>query len=231
MTILVMDTSTERTVIALTTDSGDLYVSATETVRRHGRDLIPRIASLLKEAGLAARDLQGVAVGLGPGSYTGLRVGVTAAKTLAYVSGARLIAFNSLHAVGRNASAEVPRVSVLADAQRGEVYVADLFRPAPGSPLVPSGETHVESLPAWLGRQDPGVLVLGPALAVPRIRAAIPDRLVTSDPAQNNPQGDRLAELARELWASGRHEDPWMLEPGYLRRSAAEDQFLKSLSS
>jgi tRNA threonylcarbamoyladenosine biosynthesis protein TsaB len=231
MTILVIDTSTERAAIALATDTGGLYVSATEkeTVRRHGRDLIPRIASLLKEAGLRARDLQGVAVGLGPGSYTGLRVGVTAAKTLAYASGAGLIGFDSLHAIGRNAPADILRVSVLADAQRGEIYVADLFRPTPDSPLLPSGNTHIESLPDWLARQEPGVLVLGPALAVPQIRAAIPDELIATDPAQNDPQGDRLAELARELWASGHRDDPWLLEPWYLRRSAAEDQFAKSL--
>jgi tRNA threonylcarbamoyladenosine biosynthesis protein TsaB len=231
-TILVMDTSTERAAIALATDTGGLYVSVTEkeTVRRHGRDLIPRIGSLLKEAGLRARDLHGVAVGLGPGSYTGLRVGVTAAKTLAYASGAGLIGFNSLHAVGRNAPAEVLRVSVLADAQRGDVYVADLFRTAPGSPLLPSGNTVIESVPDWLARQEPGVLVLGPALTVPRIRAAIPDEFITPDPTPYYPHGDRLAELARDLWASGRRDDPWLLEPWYLRRSAAEDQFLKSLS-
>ncbi len=231
-TILVMDTSTERAAIALATDTGGLYLSATEkeAVRRHGRDLIPRIGSLLKEAGLRTRDLHGVAVGLGPGSYTGLRVGVTAAKTLAFASGAALIGFNSLHAIARNAPGEILRVSVLADAQRGEIYVADWFRPAPGSRLLPSGNTHIESLPDWLARQGPGVLVLGPALAVPHIRAAIPDELITTDPAQNEFQGDRLAELAQELWDSGHRDDPWLLEPWYLRRSAAEDQFRKSFS-
>jgi tRNA threonylcarbamoyladenosine biosynthesis protein TsaB len=228
MTILVMDTSTERAVIALTTDTGELYVRTTETARRHGRDLIPRIGSMLKEAGLRARDIQGVAVGLGPGSYTGLRVGVTAAKTLAYVSGARVMGFDSLHAIGRNAPAEVLRVSVLADAQRGEIYVADLCRVNPGAALIPSGDTRIESIAGWLARQGPGVLVLGPALAVPRIRAAVPDEIVATDSARNEPQGDRLAELARELWAGGRRDDPWLLEPWYLRRSAAEDQFLKS---
>ena len=164
-----MDTSTERAAIALATEAGIFYVTAAETVRRHGRDLIPQIASLLKAAGLRAADLDVVAVGLGPGSYTGLRVGVTAAKTLAYAIGAELIALDSLQAVGRNAPAEALRVSVIADAQRGEIYVADLFRPAPGAPLVPRGETHVESLADWLGRLEPGVLVLGPALESPRI--------------------------------------------------------------
>ena len=228
-TLLVMDTSTERAAIALSTETGDLCLTATEPVRRHGRDLIPQIESLLEKAGLRARDLHGVAVGLGPGSYTGLRVGVTAAKTLAYASGAGLIGFNSLHAIALNAPAEVPRVSVLADAQRGEIYVADLFRPSPGSLLLPCGNIQIESLPDWVARQKPGVLVMGPALAVPHIRAAIPVDLTTTDPARNFPQADRLAELARALWASGRRDDPWLLEPWYLRRSAAEDQFLESM--
>ncbi len=82
MNILALDTSTERAAIALATEAGVFCMTASETARRHGRDLIPQIGSLLESAGLRAMDLDVVAVGLGPGSYTGLRVGVTAAKTL-----------------------------------------------------------------------------------------------------------------------------------------------------
>jgi tRNA threonylcarbamoyladenosine biosynthesis protein TsaB len=225
MNLLAMDTSTERAAIAVATEAGVFCMTASEPARRHGRDLIPQIAAMLKAAGLHAKDLNVVAIGLGPGSYTGLRVGVTAAKTLAYASGAELVALDSLQAVGRNAPTEAMRISVIADAQRGEIYVADLYRPAPDAVPLPCGETHVEPIDKWLARLESDMFVLGPALESPRILAALPERLAERAVTRNHPEGGRLIELAREVWAAGRHDDPWLLEPRYLRRSAAEVQW------
>ena len=225
MNLLALDTSTNRAAIALLVATGQVSATTTEASRRHGRDLIPRVSSLLAEGGLRAVDLDVVAVGLGPGSYTGLRVGVTAAKTLAYVTGAALLGLDSLEVVGRNAPPEVLRVSVLGDAQRGEVYVADLQRPAAGAPLRPVRESHIEPLSAWLDRLESGVYVLGPGLESPRIRSALPPGLIADDPALNYPQGRHLIEMASEVYSSGHRENPWLVEPRYLRRSAAEDQW------
>jgi tRNA threonylcarbamoyladenosine biosynthesis protein TsaB len=224
LNLLALDTSTERAAIALATATG-LYLAVTDAARRHGRDLIPRLGALLTEAGLGAGDLDVVAVGLGPGSYTGLRVGVTAAKTLAYATGATLLGLDSLEVVGRNAPAQAMRVSVVADAQRNEVYVADFVREEPGHPLALSRDSHVELLSAWLAGLEPGVLVLGPGLTSARIRAAVPAGFVTPDPAWNYPEGSRLIASARAVWASGRRENHWLVEPRYLRRSAAEEQW------
>ncbi len=225
MNLVVIDTSTERAVIALATMSGALYATATETSRRHGRDLIPRIAFLLDEAGLHVADLNAVAVGLGPGSYTGLRVGVTAAKTLCYASGADLLGLDSLIATGRNAPGHANRISVIADAQRGDLYVADLYRAAPKSPPRSLGDTRVEPLADWRARLEPDVFVMGPALESTRILGQLPQGILTSGAANNFPDGHHLIELARELWSDGFRDDPWLLEPRYLRRSAAEEQW------
>jgi tRNA threonylcarbamoyladenosine biosynthesis protein TsaB len=231
MNILALDTSTERATIALGVATGQVYEATTEAPRRHGRDLLPRLSALLAEGGLRAFDLDIVAVGLGPGSYTGLRVGVTAAKTLAYVTGAVLLGLDSLQAVGRNAPPEVLRVTVLGDAQRGDVAVAELLRPAAGAPLRPLGESRLEPLAAWLDRLEPGVFVLGPGLESPRIRAAMPAGLATGDPALNSPQGQHLLAMAREVFDRGQRENPWLIEPRYLRRSAAEEQWTRSPAS
>ena len=117
MIFLAFDTSTERGAIGLLVRSGLVLASSTETARHHGRDLIPRLAAILREAGKSVRDVDAFAVGLGPGSYTGLRVGVTAAKTLAYATGAALIGLDSLEATGpHNASDDASAISVIADA-------------------------------------------------------------------------------------------------------------------
>ena len=90
------------------------------------------MAELLATGGLRAREIEVIGVGLGPGSYTGLRVGVTAAKTLAYVTGAALVGLDSLEAVAWNAPGTALRVSVVADAQRGDVYSAEFMRQRTG---------------------------------------------------------------------------------------------------
>jgi tRNA threonylcarbamoyladenosine biosynthesis protein TsaB len=223
MNLLAIDSSTDRAVLALASQEGRLWVATTDAGRRHGRDLLPRLKQLLDSAALTTEQLGAIAVGLGPGSYTGLRVGVTAAKTLAYFTGAPLLGLDSLHAIGRNALASALRVSVIADAQRDELYVADLVRSAPGATLVPLAETRIEPLVSWLGRLEVGTVVLGPALASPRVRSSVPDAFLPADGGAGGPSGEALIEMAREALAARRHENPWLLEPRYLRRSAAED--------
>ena len=163
---------------------------APETARRHGRDLIPQVGSLLKIAGLrAAGSRRSRRRASGPDRTRVCASASRAAKALAYASGARLIAFDSLEAIGRNAPAEAQRVSVIADAQRGEIYVADLYRPAPDAALVACGETHIEPIAEWLARLKSGVFVLGPACESPRIVAALPSGLAGAADTRNYPRG------------------------------------------
>jgi tRNA threonylcarbamoyladenosine biosynthesis protein TsaB len=223
--LLVIDTSTPRVAVGLAMGNGKCYLMSAEGDRRHGRDLIPQIGAILGEAGLTISDVDVIGVGIGPGSYTGLRVGVTAAKTLAYASGASLLALDSLHAIAFNAPADALQICVIADAQRSDLYVADFVRQQPGSALAIAAGSHIEPLASWLARIEPATLVMGPGLTSPRIRASLPARCPVAEPALDYPEGRGLIELARGGWASGRRADPWLLEPLYLRRSAAEDQW------
>jgi tRNA threonylcarbamoyladenosine biosynthesis protein TsaB len=225
MNLLVLDTSTDRAAVGLLTNSGAIYTSLTGPDRRHGRDLIPSLRALLREAGVVLRDLDLLAVGVGPGSYTGLRVGVMAAKTLAYATGSSLVGLDSLEAVARNAPASASRISVVADAQRGDVYVADFCRVPASETVVLERGSRIESLANWRAALQPGVLVIGPGLEWPAIRAAVPPALLASDSSLDYPHGHGLIELACDAWASGRRDDLWRLEPRYLRRSAAEDKW------
>jgi tRNA threonylcarbamoyladenosine biosynthesis protein TsaB len=225
--ILALDTSTPRAAVAIATAAGAVHTARPDPEARHGRNLVPAVRDLLRRAGLAPGAIDVYAVGLGPGSYTGLRIGLTAAKVLAYASGRPLVGFDSLEAVARNAPGDALRVAVVADAQRGDLYAADFAREAPGGPLVRRTPTRVEALADWAARLDPGTLVLGPAMELTRVREAVPGHALTL-PAVDEahwPDGRRLTILARDLWQGGRRDDPWFLEPHYLRRSAAEDQW------
>jgi tRNA threonylcarbamoyladenosine biosynthesis protein TsaB len=83
--ILVLDTATRTPVVAVAQPDGTLLAERRWTSRhRHGEELLQRVDEVLAEAGVAKRDLGGIVVGTGPGSFTGLRIGLATAKTIAY---------------------------------------------------------------------------------------------------------------------------------------------------
>jgi tRNA threonylcarbamoyladenosine biosynthesis protein TsaB len=228
---LVIDTSTNQPVVGISTPAGRVYVSSFLATGRHGRDLVPRIGDLLREASLTVMDLRVVAVGLGPGSYTGLRIGLTAARTLAYTAGAVLIGFDSLEGWGRTSPPEAARVYVVADAQRGDVYAADFLRDSSDEPLRPVIASRIEPLHSWSQRLERQGFVVGPGLDSPRVRAAVPEELQISDASPDRSRARALMEMARQLCPRARGEDLWTLEPNYLRRSAAEETWDARASS
>src|ERR1700723_1491710 len=92
-------------------------------MRRHARDLAPAVAELLTGQGWRPGDLHGVIVSRGPGSYTGLRVGIMSAKTLAFATGCALLAIDTFDAIRQLAAPTHPNVDVIADAQQDNAYV------------------------------------------------------------------------------------------------------------
>lgn len=219
--VLAIDTSTLRAAVALWTCNGAILTIEPDPSRKHASGLLPAVRTLLESAGLTVQKLDGLAVGLGPGSFTGLRVGVAAFKTLAYATGVPLVGLDSLEVLARGAPEDARVVRVVGDAQRGEVFVADFARNQAGSPLSRLGPTRIEPRDVWIGRLEPGDVVLGPGLERPG--PPLPS-FVRSDPAWNQPAGEPLVRLAVEALESGRRDDPNQIEPWYLRRSAAEDQ-------
>lgn len=226
MNILVLDTSVPRAVLAVSAGEDTFHEGATDPSVRHGRNLVPALRDLLAEAGLAPKQLGLIAVGLGPGSYTGLRIGVTAAKTLAFALNVPLVGVDSLEAISRNAPADALRVSVVADAQRGDLYVADFARETTSQPLVRVSPTRIEPGSQWLATLSAETWLLGPGLV--RLAQPLPEGLQVTSLEANQLVGRHMIAIARELWMSGQALDPWLVEPLYLRRSAAEEQWERS---
>ncbi len=225
MLILAIDTSTPRAALALGRPGEPSRIAPPESdpSARHGRGLIPAIGALLDAEGLTVADLGAIAVGLGPGSYTGLRIGLTAAKTLAYSAGKPLVALDSLDAIARNAPANVAHLAVAVDAQRGDAYVAEFVRWTAAGPLLRQLPTRIEPVERWASTLEPGTLILGPALA--KLATTWPDHVQLGTIDQGHPDPARLIELAFEAAEAGRIVEPFFVEPVYLRRSAAEDQW------
>jgi len=225
MNVLALDTSGDHAILGLAIGSELVLESVCDGSRRHGRDLIPGVRDLLRRAGVGPRDLDLVGVGLGPGSYTGIRIGLTAARTLAHAVGARVAGFDSLEAFALGAPAEALKIHVVGDAQRGDVYRADFRRTEPGAPLDRLGPTRIEPRGAWPASLAPGSWVVGPGLGSDSIRALLPPGVVALDLDLNRLSGRALLALTRRVDETEPSRDPWALEPNYLRRSAAEDQW------
>jgi tRNA threonylcarbamoyl adenosine modification protein YeaZ len=126
---LAIDTSTESTTVAVGTTSGEVLIEQAQVAgNRHGELLAPMIAAALADAGGSPGDLGRIVVGVGPGPFTGLRVGMMTAVALGQALGVEVVGVCSLDAVASAPDSDRPwdtGFTVLADARRREVYRAD----------------------------------------------------------------------------------------------------------
>ncbi|WP_161602306.1 tRNA (adenosine(37)-N6)-threonylcarbamoyltransferase complex dimerization subunit type 1 TsaB [Tautonia marina] len=222
MNLLILDTSTLHSAVALGLDDGQSLIVHPEPGPKHGRLLVPAIRDLLDRAGLQPRDLDAVAVAIGPGSFTGLRVGVTAAKTLAFAIGCPIVPLSTLEILAHNAPSDALWVVSALDAQRGDLFSASFRRETPGGPLLRASPDQIIPADAWTSDLPTGAFVLCPT--PDRIAAEIPDHATIAPPERARPLGGVLLDLATRAIANGDQADLWTLEPRYLRRSAAEEK-------
>jgi len=214
--VLALDTSTPAVTAALVdlADGGrTLASSAVVDGRRHGELLVPVISDVLDRAGVDRRDLGAVAVGLGPGPFTGLRVGIMTAAALADALGIPAYGECSLDAVGRPAVGAQDVVTALTDARRREVYWAS-YR-SDGTRVAGPGVAR----PAELAdRLPPGSLVTGAGAPMyAEVFAAHRVRLVGA----GYPDPVALSVLVADRAMTGTPAGP--LRPLYLRRPDAAE--------
>ncbi len=190
---------------------------------RHNRDLVPSIAAIMQDAGWKPGQVEGVIVSLGPGSYTGLRVGLMSAKALAYATGCPLIAVETLACVARQAPAEIGLLDVIADAQRGNLYVQTFVRDMPSQKLRPASNLTVESISSFLARRQPSSRTSGPALAaIPKLQQDVGS---LAPPESWVPGLEALLQEGLETEKRFSSAEAMRLEPLYLRPSSAEQKW------
>jgi tRNA threonylcarbamoyladenosine biosynthesis protein TsaB len=228
--ILAVDTSGMCGTIALRRD-GQLITECEleQSKRRHAQTLITQIHELLQSHQLAPTDIGIVAVSHGPGSFTGLRVGIVFAKTFAYVTGCSIVAVDTLQSVAAAVTidgfSDITSLHVVSDAQREQLFVKPFQRDADGW-WNPVGPIEIVDCEAWCVAAAQSTAsqfaVSGPGLVkvsgeVPSSVRCLPEELWTPRAAQVALIGERLA-------AKNQFADPFELEPFYLRKSSAEEK-------
>jgi len=181
--------------------------------------LLPAIADLLAEAGVALAGVDAFAISIGPGSFTGLRVGLATLKGLAFGSGRPAVAVPTLAALAQDAPPGEGAVVAALDARRGEVYAA-AFDPKSGSALawLPEGVYGAAALAAALPLPC-RVVGEGAAIAADALRARGAGVSLHPECA---PRAEAVGRFGQLLLARGEGEDPASLVPRYLRRAEAE---------
>lgn len=233
MKLLGLDTATSTAGIAIV-DGDRVLAEARHDTAGRGADLLVAIDRLCREAGVAPAELDAIAVGAGPGSFTGLRIGMATAKGIAFAAGRPLWAVSSLAALADDAQRELagdPRnaeaavICAALDARRGEVF-AGCFRS--GVALAPERVLPPPELAAWVEevagepRADARTVVfVGDAIAAHPALAAI-TALGARWLAARTPSGGAVARLAL---AGARVDITLGGAPTYIRPSEAEVKY------
>jgi tRNA threonylcarbamoyladenosine biosynthesis protein TsaB len=178
--------------------------------------LAPSLKQLLEKQGCSAKEVAAVAVAVGPGSFTGLRVGVTTAKAFAWAVGAAVVAVDTLDALAEAAprpTGDAERLWTLLDAQRGEFFVARFA--AEGGSWRRDGANARHPSAEFSGLVKEGDAVVGPPAAAWGGLAM-------------EPTADAVLRVAHRRWLAGAADDVFALAPQYHRASAAEEKLAHS---
>lgn len=207
-TLLCLESSAEPTVIGLVRGVELLA----ETVFANRDEFAQTVAALLKQLDVQPRDLNTIAIGIGPGSFNGLRVSLAFAKGMARGLGIPLLPVSSLKVIAANARHEAEWIGVITHARRGQVHFAICH----GATLEfldgPRVISHADILPL----KDEMSLLIGPG--VKHLSEELRDSLVScipQDESLHRPHALTLAQLAREEWSDREPPDASRLAPEY----------------
>lgn len=223
MIVLGIETSTPQTSVALGGESG-VVASATLNGRAHQEQVVPTLRQLLQWSGAGLSQVAGIAVGVGPGLFTGLRVGVQTAKSLAQALRIPIVGMTSLDVLAFSVRHTSRLVAAVIDARRGEVFWG-VYRPVPGGVLREGGFAvgPPDHLVGELTALAEDVLVVGDGAVLYRRQIEeMGSQVEFASAMWAHPQAAALVELSVPRFEREEHDRLIEVVPLYLRKSDAE---------
>jgi tRNA threonylcarbamoyladenosine biosynthesis protein TsaB len=223
MIVLGIDTSTPQTSVAIGNDR-EILANVSIAGKARQESVTPALQQMLAWSGLDLARLGGIAVGIGPGLFTGLRVGVETAKTLAQVLNVPIVGITSLDALAFAVRHTSRRIACVIDARRGEVFAA-IYRAVPGGVVRETDHLVLkpDHLVAELQTVPGEVLCVGNgAILYRREIEDLGSRVEFASPAVGHPDAAALVELAIPRFTREEHDRLFDVVPLYLRKSDAE---------
>ena len=226
MKILAIDSSTTPASVAVTENNAPLGEFTININRTHSEKLLPLVDQLLDEVGLKVTDIDAFAISAGPGSFTGLRIGMSAAKLMAQVSKKPLIAVGTLEGLAANVCAFEGYVCPMLDARNNTVNTA-LYNTSCSLPTEAEkpDAVSVDDLANKLLNLDSPVVITG---EYGKYESKFPKETASGKPIHRAPlflssqRAVATAVVAYELLLKGVATDPNTVNPLYIRESQAE---------
>lgn len=224
--LLAVECATRVASVALARGSEVLAVRSAPSDQHHGESLLAEIDALLREAGQPLSAVEAFAVGVGPGAFTSLRIGLATIKGLAFGTDRPIAPVSTLAAVAYAACPGDRPVAALLDARRGEVY-AGLFD-ASGALPAPIADEAMETAATLATRLPAGAVLLGelPTGLLEELRERGRDDVVSSAVSAAPPRVLAVLALGRAALGEGRGVSAAALTAHYLRRPEAEEKRL-----
>ena len=218
-TLIAIETSTESCSAALL-HGGALIERSELAPRRHAELILPMIESLLDEAGVSRRQIDAVAVGRGPGAFTGVRLASSVAQGLALALDIPVVPVSSLAALAQDAPAHAGgTILAVIDARMGEIYAGCFRRTASGLVEAITEESVGHANELVVPRVD-GIVGSGWAVYAEVLASRLPAAPLFADGARY-PQARAIAQLAAPQFAAGHSVAPELALPVYLRDKVA----------
>lgn len=233
MRILALDTATSACTVAVVDGDNVLAELSLQVPRAHSTRLMPLIAQAIAESGLLRTELDALAVGVGPGSFTGLRIGLATVKGLAFALGKPCVPVSTLTATAYGTGAQVGLVVPMFDAKRDQiftaVYAAGDRDPSTWVELMPASHRHIDelaeairSLRAGLKHSWQFVTLCGDAARAHAGRLGLDEVVRVAPTGALLPRASAVAAVGISLFERRGAVDPEALAPVYLRKSEAE---------
>ncbi len=224
--LLAIDTSSFVLSCALAEEDKLVAEWTVQQKMTHSEQLIPHMDIMLKDAGVDKKEITAVAVSKGPGSFTGLRIGLVTAKTMACLWNVPVIGVDTLEALAYNLAGSETFALPMADAQRGNVYAAiyGVF-----SEIWQEKKTEAAPIDQVI---EAAIRHGGPMVVLGEGADIYKDKIIAAGLRPALPQNRccRASSVAMAAWKKlkkGEADDPLTLLPNYIRRSEAEVQWEK----
>jgi tRNA threonylcarbamoyladenosine biosynthesis protein TsaB len=229
---LAIETSGRIGSIAIVHDDRILAEEQFAHGLQHAAHIIPMIDRLCRQQHWTPRDIDHLYVSHGPGSFTGLRIGITLAKTMALATGVKIVPVPTVKVLAENAPGDAKNLIIVLDAKRDQIFTAS-FERAAGSgqqarQWTESEPAHLDSLPAILTRSPRPVHLLGEG--IPYHRKFVPENdpsIIITPEESWRARASAVAKLGSRLAQENHFADPLTLIPIYIRRPEAEEKLLQ----
>jgi tRNA threonylcarbamoyladenosine biosynthesis protein TsaB len=231
MKLLAIDTSNWPLGVAVLEDGKVIGECNTYIAKNHSLRLMPAIEQLMKQIDLKPKELDGLAVANGPGSYTGVRIGVTTAKTMAWSLGVPLIGVSSLQVVAQNQIGFRGKIIPMFDARRGQVYRGCYQWDKELEMALPTEADQLQLIAELIQEYKESseeILFIGEGAIHHKqeLQMGLGEKAQFAREIDHAPRASQLAYVAWKKWSKGKEARVHAFMPEYLQLAEAEVNWL-----